>query len=111
MTWPWRALAILAVFGAAFYLATIKYAFGHGAYTTLRNPVTKAPCCNGEDCAPIAPERVRVAVGGFNVVHESGKITFYPHEQTLQSWDGEYHACFYPNAETLRCLVTPTPGG
>lgn len=91
--------------------AAICGARSHEPYGTLRHPITKDLCCNGEDCAWIAPERVKAVVGGYDVVHVSGKRSFMPYREALPSWDGQYHACFWPNPETLRCLVAPIPGG
>lgn len=65
-----------------------------------------AYCCSGQDCTPIDAERVRIVTGGYLL---DGKV-FIPNDQARNSQDGDYHACFWPNPETLRCFYRPQMG-
>lgn len=86
------ALALLAAPAAA-----------HEPYTHLKHPRTGLLCCNGHDCAPIAAERVEQVPGGFLV----DRRHFVPGSEVIPAPDGEYHACFWPGPNDLRCLLVP----
>jgi len=63
-------------------------------------------CCSGQDCEPIDDKRVQLVEGGYLL---DGKFHI-PHDQARQAPDGNYHACFWPNADTLRCFYKPMLG-
>jgi hypothetical protein len=65
-----------------------------------------AYCCSGQDCAPVDEKRVRIVTGGYLL---DGKY-FIPEKDARNSQDGDYHACFWPNPDTLRCFYRPPMG-
>jgi hypothetical protein len=95
-------MRILAMAALAACLAVPAAA--HGPYTTLKHPRSGYPCCNGFDCAKVDSERVEPIKGGFLVDRKH----FVAEKDVIPSWDGDYHACFWPPPDTLRCLVVPT---
>lgn len=60
-------------------------------------------CCGGSDCEPIDDKRVQVVPGGYRV---DGRF-FIAEPDARQSQDGNYHICFYPNPDTVRCFFKP----
>lgn len=85
------------------FLMMCGSAVAHDQYTPLRHPRTGMYCCNGHDCSPIAAERVETVPGGYMV----DKTHFVPGNEVIPSKDGEYHACFWPGPNDLRCLLVP----
>lgn len=63
-------------------------------------------CCSGTDCAPLAPERVKVTSAGYVI---DGRHTV-PHNQARFSPDAHYHGCFPPSMQgKLHCFWAPRP--
>jgi hypothetical protein len=79
-------------------------------------------CCRGNDvggdCAPIPPSSLRATKGGYEVSVGPGDhplltkphVFFMPYDKVRESTDGQPHACFFPNEDTLRCLYVPNRG-
>lgn len=91
------------------FLSLISFtynALAHGEYTLLKRPGTDISCCNEKDCAPIAEERVKEVTGGFLIDNKH----FVPYKEVIPSWDGDYHACFWPKPDDLRCFIAPIGG-
>jgi len=96
-------LAILTTFAA-------RPAWAHSWYSSY--------CCNGKDCAPIPPEKVRAVAGGFAVVLNPGdhpQVTehqqfFIPYRDVILSQDDQYHICLYPTQHDMRCFYAPANG-
>lgn len=63
-------------------------------------------CCNGTDCSPISDDRVQVVSTGYLI---DGKH-HVPLKEARRSQDGDYHACFYPTPDILRCFYAPPMG-
>lgn len=78
----------------------------HEPYTSLKRPGTQISCCNDDDCAKINEERVKEITGGYMIDNKH----FVPHKEVIPSWDGDYHACFWPGPNDLRCFVAPKGG-
>ena len=97
--WP-GYIILVAMFIVAALAVAISFgpARGHSFYD--------AYCCNGTDCAPISETRVRVVVGGYLL---DGKY-FIAEKDARNSQDGDYHACFWPTPDTLRCFYRPPMG-
>jgi hypothetical protein len=78
-------------------------------------------CCNGDgshgDCAPIPTVDVKETTAGWIITLHPGdhplvtKVHVYTKRlgEERHSTDGGYHACLYPNENTLRCFYTPMP--
>lgn len=94
-------------------------AWGHGPMG-WSYPIS---CCNGNaeegDCQSIPASSVKAVDGGYQVTLGPGDhhlVTKGPHSwlksmsETRQSKDENYHACLYPNEETLRCFFAPPMG-
>ena len=76
-------------------------------------------CCNGDsetgDCQPIASDTVGPAGNGYRIALEPGdhrlatrRHQFYvPQSKVLQSPDGRFHLCLFPNEDTVRCFYAP----
>lgn len=101
------------LFMAAIFTATT--AMGHQSpsgwsYSTF--------CCNGTDCDQIPTESVKAISGGYQVTlnvgdhHSVTRSHVFKIEQSKvkQSQDEFYHACMWPNEDTLRCLYVPHMG-
>lgn len=79
-------------------------------------------CCNGNnhtgDCQPIPNSSVRVIPGGYEITLSRGDhhmvtkthVFTKTQTETRPSTDGQYHACLYPNEDSLRCFYAPPPG-
>lgn len=63
-------------------------------------------CCSGQDCEPISDERVKLVPGGFLL---DGRF-FIKNDDARQAPDGNYHACFWPTPDALRCFYRPALG-
>ncbi len=95
-------------------------AWGHEAPSGWNYP---ASCCQGTtetgDCQSIPASSVRAVDGGYQVTLRPGDhhlVTKGSHSwlksmgETRQSKDENFHACLYPNEETLRCFFAPPMG-
>lgn len=83
---------------ALILLGLIAYGKSHSFYAL--------ECCSGQDCEPIDERRVEAVTGGFLL---DGR--FFVKEQDARfAPDGNYHACFWPNPDTLRCFYRPAMG-
>lgn len=75
-------------------------------------------CCNGKDCAPIRPEKVRAITGGYAVTLNPGdhpQVTerqkfFIPYRDAQQSQDDDFHICLFPTQRDMRCFYAPANG-
>lgn len=79
-------------------------------------------CCNGDghngDCQQISSKTVRPVPKGFQVTLLPGDhrlathkhVFFVPQTQTMESPDGAYHLCLFPNEYTVRCFYAPPMG-
>lgn len=65
-----------------------------------------AYCCSGQDCEPISETRVKIVPGGYLLDDRF----FIKEAEARQAQDGNYHACFWPNPDTLRCFYKPAVG-
>lgn len=74
-------------------------------YRGLVMPGTDAPCCGGNDCAPLPDSSVREVTGGFEVMGWG----FVPERETQLSFDNHFHLCQYPLG-TRRCFLRPGMG-
>jgi hypothetical protein len=99
------ALAVIALAGPVIFTIAVGFllvssppARGHSWYDSY--------CCSGSDCAPISGARIQLVTGGYLL---DGKH-FVPNEQARNSQDGDYHACFWPSPDTLRCFYRPPLG-
>ena len=97
-----------SVFGFIFWVALPKNAYPHSWYDGW--------CCNGNgtsgDCQPIPASSVKPVEGGWQVTLRPGDhhmVTkmhtyFMPYSKARISQDDDYHACLFPDENTLRCL-------
>jgi hypothetical protein len=102
------------IFAVALLVASVAQA--HEAPSGM---AYSAYCCNGNsthgDCMPIPASSVKVVAGGYQitlvpgdhhmVVHEH--VFFKPYSEVQESTDGSYHACLFPDENTLRCFYAP----
>ena len=96
---PWLIMAaVISIISVAILMAWPVKLKAHSFYD--------AYCCSGQDCEPIDPQRVRPVTGGYML----DETFFIPEDGARQAPDGNYHACFWPNPETLRCFYKPTVG-
>ena len=73
-------------------------------------------CCNGKDCAPIRPEKVRAIAGGFLVTLYPGdhpQVTerqqfLIAYKDAILSQDNDFHICLYPTQRDMRCFYAPS---
>lgn len=103
------ACAIVAV-------ATIAYTGLASAHESPMNMPYDPWCCRGNDvggdCAPIPASALKAKSGGWEVSVGPGDhplltkshVFFMPYDKVRVSTDGQPHACFFPNEDTLRCL-------
>lgn len=84
-------------------------ALAHDPYTGLVNPKTRAICCNGHDCKPVAHSEI-----GESGAYYTYSAMRFPKDQSQPSFDERYHVCvagghaFQPRQ--IRCLLRPVPG-
>ena len=90
--------AVLLVLVIAFVMIAAPPARGHSFYDPY--------CCSGQDCEPIDDKRVKLVEGGYLL----DDAHFIAEKDARQAPDGNYHACFWPNPETLRCFYRPSLG-
>lgn len=76
-------------------------------------------CCNGDgdsgDCQRISSKTVRPSPKGYEVTLLPGDhrlatrkhVFFIPQAKTMESPDGAYHLCLFPNEDTVRCFYAP----
>jgi hypothetical protein len=104
------AMAILCIIA----LAALP-AFAHSWYSTA--------CCSGEDCAPIARDRVTWTKTGWRVELRQGDhpmlttgdgfVEIVPFDEALPSLDSDFHACVnrpapgWQQIERVICLYVP----
>lgn len=78
-------------------------------------------CCNDKDCQGIPTEAVELTAQGYRVTlrpqdHGMLRGETAPHVYVVAyrdarvSPDGGYHACIYPDVETMRCFYAPPVG-
>ncbi|WP_246712827.1 hypothetical protein [Rhizobium sp. BK399] len=79
----------------------------------------EAFCCNGNgengDCQPIPSQAVRPAGGGYQIALKPGDhrlvtrphLFLVPQSRALESPDGQFHLCLFPNEDTVRCFYAP----
>ncbi|XKM38408.1 hypothetical protein A4U53_005215 (plasmid) [Rhizobium ruizarguesonis] len=79
-------------------------------------------CCNGNgdsgDCQRIAFETVQPSGDGYQVTLQPGDhrlvtrkhVFFIPQSKAMNSPDGAYHLCLFPNEDTVRCFYAPPIG-
>jgi hypothetical protein len=79
-------------------------------------------CCNGDnhtgDCQMIPSKSVKVTPRGYRVTLLPGDhrlvtrahVFMLPMTKAMQSGDGEYHLCLFPNEDTPRCFYAPEMG-
>lgn len=79
-------------------------------------------CCQGDrqtgDCQAIPAGNVTVTKDGFAVTLKAGehRLVTRPHRWMVpfgserQSTNGDYHACIFPDEDTLRCFYSPPMG-
>ncbi len=88
----------MRAFLAALLLCLATAALGHSWYDTF--------CCSGSDCSPIDNSRVERRPHGYLIDGEY----FVEQKDARQSQDGDYHACFWPTPDKLRCFYAPPEG-
>ncbi|MBB3411243.1 hypothetical protein FHT87_005196 [Rhizobium sp. BK316] len=91
-------------------------AYGHTAPSGMEY---SAYCCNGDgmsgDCQPIPSRSVKAVSGGYQISLNPGDhrlvtrqhVFFIPYDKVREATDGGYHACLYPDEDTLRCFYAP----
>lgn len=108
--WPIAALVI----GGMLFVAIPKDANSHDWYD--------AYCCQGTaktgDCQAIPYSSVKIMSDGYQVTLGPGDhrmvtrqhsfMKLYP--EVRQSRDQDFHACLFPDENTLRCLYVPPFG-
>lgn len=79
-------------------------------------------CCNGNDesgdCQKIASETVQPSGDGYQVTLQPGDhrlatrkhVFLIPQSKAMNSPDGAYHLCLFPNEDTVRCFYAPPIG-
>lgn len=118
------ALAIIAVAMICFALATAQGqpllpAHPHGPIDWRYD----ANCCqytaeDGGDCQAIPASSVRIVEDGYQITLKSGDhaLVTEPHtwvrrwSEVRWSQDENYHACLWPDEETLRCFYAIPQG-
>lgn len=107
------ALAALMVIG---FLAWTGQASAHESPT---GQVYDAWCCNGKDCQTIPTDSVTINdAGEYEITLRPGdhpmvtKVSVHTKAimETRPSDDGYFHACLWPDENTLRCLYAPPLG-
>lgn len=109
----------MRLFIAAIVLTFAGVAWGHDAPSGF---AYEPYCCNGDghtgDCQMIPSKTVRIVTEGFQVTLLPGDhrlathkhIFFVPQKETMESPDGAYHLCLFPNENTVRCFYAPPVG-
>jgi len=92
-----KGLLVVAALVGGFLLA-VSSAQSHSWYDPY--------CCNGSDCAPIDDARVKLTPDGYII---DGKH-FVAKKDVRPGRDDQYHACFWPSPDTLRCFYIPNFG-
>ncbi len=64
------------------------------------------PCCGKDDCAALAPERVKETPGGYWLLEFRLVV---PYDQALPSEDGKYWLCM-THSTRIRCFFAPPSG-
>jgi hypothetical protein len=110
---PFASVAVATIF------LTAAPAFAHDAPMGWQYDRS---CCNGTahngDCQRIPHSAVKAEQGGWRITLKPGehRLVTRPHtwtkgyDQTRQSQDGDFHACLWPDEDTLRCLYVPPMG-
>ena len=82
--------AAVIVASLVLQLTFVSSAAPHDWYTGFSNPRTGEPCCNVDDCKPVASDAVRSTPQGWMVV-ETGEVV--PYREALRSEDRDFHLC------------------
>lgn len=93
-------------------------AHGHDWYDPVCCAGPSGPSPTSGDCHPIPKESVRPIAGGYEVTLVPGdhpRVLSPQHFALTQdkarlSEDNRYHACLYPDQNTLRCFYAPATG-
>jgi hypothetical protein len=98
----------------------LAFAGGRAEAHSARSGMACDPwCCNAQDCAEIPGHAVTEVRGGWRITLKRGehpmvKSASVSHFVALgdarPSDDGRFHACLYPDENTMRCFYAP-PGG
>ena len=85
-----RSVAAVTVVSLMLQLTIVLPASSHDWYTGFTNPRSGEPCCNVDDCKPVASDAVRSMPQGWMVV-ETGEVV--PYREALRSEDRDFHLC------------------
>ena len=99
-------------------LSALLIASSAAAHTASSGMQYDSWCCSGQDCAPIPSKGVTVQGTGYRVELNVGDhpmltqhhIYIVPYQQVKNSTDGQYHICFWPDENTVRCFYAPPQG-
>ena len=110
----WRVRVILlAASGGLCFVLSPQDAGSHEHWMSrqqFRDPVSRASCCDEQDCVPLPDDSVRVIDDGFLVEgkHVVARL------RVLPSHDEHYWACFntegtgaHDRPESVRCFFAP----
>lgn len=106
----------MRLFLACMLIAISSVAEAHHAPSGFKY---EAFCCNGDDetgdCQPIRSETVHPNGAGYQITLKPGDhrlatrqhVFLVPQSKTLESPDGLFHLCLFPNEDTVRCFYAP----
>lgn len=120
--WRWGRVILWVIAGIGFAMilgAVTDDARAHHSELGMKYDTW---CCNGDghsgDCQEIPSSAVKPIEGGWQVTLVPGDhrlvtrvhVFQIPQSNTRMSSDGRFHACLYPDENTLRCFYAPPMG-